>query len=172
TAAYLDNNNTAGGGTALLNADLRYKDVYKVSDEEKSNKIQDTVLNNGTTLTQGVLYDSENTYNPVRKRLTNAIYTFMANNKGDGIYETIEDGNYSYRDTHQWKWIKNTDDTVGINSNWDSDYTLLGQTYFSFFTRGGGYIEGSYTGIWVVGCNRGYERDGYSFRPVLFGSTL
>ncbi|MEG1363358.1 MAG: hypothetical protein RSC92_02830, partial [Clostridia bacterium] len=152
---------------ALLNADSRYKDVYKVSDEEKSNKIQDTILNNGTTLTQGALWSKDNTYNPVRKRLTNATYTFMANNKGDGIYETIEDGNYSYMGK-PWNWINNKTGTAGVQTNWDSDYTLLGHTSLPFFVRGNFYNENSGAGVWSAYAVYGHAYNYYGFRPVLF----
>ncbi|MEG1142591.1 MAG: hypothetical protein RSE41_09140, partial [Clostridia bacterium] len=72
----------------------------------------------------------------------------------DGIYETIEDGNYSYMD-NQSNWINNTDDTAGANSNWDSDYTLLLHTKLPFFLRGGYYVGGSFAGVWLV---HGYRR--------------
>ncbi|MEG1363741.1 MAG: hypothetical protein RSC92_04860, partial [Clostridia bacterium] len=173
TAAYLDNNNTAGNGNGLLTADSRYKDVYKVSDEEKNNKIKDTILNDGTTLTQYELDNKNNTYNPIRKRITNATYNLMANMKGDGIYETIEDGNYSYWGSNSINygagtWIKNIDETNNASTNWDVDYTLLGQSYYNFFFRGGSYNNSICSGIFSISSIGGGSYDGYTgFRMII-----
>ncbi|MEG1009883.1 MAG: hypothetical protein RSF67_08775, partial [Clostridia bacterium] len=96
---------------------------------------------------------------------------FMANNKGDGIYETIEDGNYSYMGK-PWNWVKNTDDTLGASSNWDSDYTLFGHTSLPFFLRGGCYGDSYHAGVWYIYGNNGGTYHNYGFRPVVFSSAL
>ncbi|MEG1204202.1 MAG: hypothetical protein RSE00_02905, partial [Clostridia bacterium] len=175
--AYLDNNNTSGGGNGLQNAAAKYKDIYAVSDEEKNNKIVDTVLNDKSTITQGVLWGKTNTYNSVRKGLTKASYDLMKNKKGDGIYETIEEGNYSYYGSNSASaasnsWIKNKGDTESISSNWDNDYSLLGHASLPFFLRGGGYRYGSSAGVFYVHASDGYAYAYFGFRPVLSGPSL
>ncbi|MEG1345097.1 MAG: hypothetical protein RSD14_06365, partial [Clostridia bacterium] len=177
TAAYLDNNNTSGGGNGLQNADAKYKEVYAVSDEEKNNQIEDTVLNDRSTITQDVLWRKTNTYNSVRKRLTQESYDLMKNKKGDGIYETIEDGNYSYygsnsASTLSNSWIKNTDDTISTSSNWDNDYNLLGHSSLQFFLRGGRFGSGSCAGLFDVNAGGSGAISFCGFRPVLSGPSL
>ncbi|MEG1204256.1 MAG: hypothetical protein RSE00_03175, partial [Clostridia bacterium] len=137
----------------------------------------DTVLNDGSTITQDALWEKGNTYNPVRKRLTKASYDLMKTKKGDGIYETIEEGNYSYYGSNSASaasngWIKNKDDTVSISSNWDDDYSLLGHS-LPFFLRGGYFGHGLAAGVFHVAAGYGgYALSQYGFRPVLSGPLL
>ncbi|MEG0873527.1 MAG: hypothetical protein RSG48_06230, partial [Clostridia bacterium] len=177
TAAYLDNNNILGSGNGLQNAAAKYKDVYAVSDEEKNNQIEDTVLNDRSTITQDALWEKGNTYNSVRKRLTKASYDLMKTKKGDGIYETIEDGNYSYygsnsASTPSNSWIKNKDDTVLISSNWDDDYSLLLHSLLPCFFRGGSFAYGSPAGVFNIHAFSGIAYSLSGFRPVLSGPSL
>ncbi|MEG1010052.1 MAG: hypothetical protein RSF67_09630, partial [Clostridia bacterium] len=127
-----------------------------------------------TTLTQYELDNKNNTYNPIRKRITNATYNLMANMKGDGIYETIEDGNYSYWGSNSinygaGRWIKNIDETTNnASTNWDVDYTLLGQSYYNFFFRGGSYNNSICSGIFSISSIGGGSYDGYTgFRMII-----
>ncbi|MEG1058984.1 MAG: hypothetical protein RSE57_02215, partial [Clostridia bacterium] len=169
--------NTSGGGNGLQNADAKYKDVYAVSDEEKNNQIEDTVLNDRSTITQDVLWRKTNTYNSVRKRLTQKSYALMKTKKGDGIYEAIEEGNYSYwgtnpASTSSYKWIKNKDDTVSISSNWDNDYSLLAHSLLPFLFRGGHLTYGLGAGVFSVISGSGDADYSCGFRPVLSGPSL
>ncbi|MEG1204513.1 MAG: hypothetical protein RSE00_04560, partial [Clostridia bacterium] len=137
----------------------------------------DTVLNDGSTITQDALWEKTNTYNSVRKRLTKASYDLMKSKKGDGIYETIEEGNYSYygsgpTSTYSNSWIKNTDDTVLTSSNWDKDYSLLGHSSLPFFLRGGGLNYSLGAGVFDVGSSNGGARSYCGFRLALSGSAL
>ncbi|MEG1204410.1 MAG: hypothetical protein RSE00_03990, partial [Clostridia bacterium] len=71
---------------------------------------------------------------------------------GDGIYETIEEGNYSYygsdsASTPSNNWIKNKDDTESTSSNWDNDYSLLAHSSLPFFLRGGFFFNDSGAGV-------------------------
>ncbi|MEG1059726.1 MAG: hypothetical protein RSE57_06125, partial [Clostridia bacterium] len=97
--------------------------------------------------------------------------------KGDGIYETIEEGNYSYYGSNSASaasnsWIKNKGDTESISSNWDNDYSLLGHASLPFFLRGGAYRGGSGAGVFYVDAGSGGATGYYGFRPVLSGPSL
>ncbi|MEG1362900.1 MAG: hypothetical protein RSC92_00395, partial [Clostridia bacterium] len=95
------------------------------------------------------------------------------NNKGDGIYETIEDGNYSFFGSNALNiptnmWIKNTDEKEEYTYNWDLDFTLLGQANMPFFCRGGHCDGGNSAGLFKVDMCSGYPSYNTGFRLALF----
>ncbi|MEG1059867.1 MAG: hypothetical protein RSE57_06850, partial [Clostridia bacterium] len=117
------------------------------------------------------------TYNSVRKRLTKASYDLMKAKKGDGMYETIEEGNYSYYGSNSAStpsngWIKNKDNKESTSSNWDDDNSLLGHSSRPFFLRGSFFVYGSDAGIFNTHADDGYADYFCGFRPVLSGPLL
>ena len=75
-------------------------------------------------------------------------YSANAGVYGDAVYETSANGNTS-------------------NGSWYDDYSYFPYTNIPFFIRGGGYFDGSYTGVFYFGSSSGVSNSGYSFRPVL-----
>ena len=189
-AGYLDNGNgnlTAYGQSA--DGSIKYFengkinptyaslwDKYEVSEEEKTNKIS---LGDGTTLTQGELWDwnkKEEKHHEARRRITEGTYKNMANHKGIGVNEVSEEFSFhapcnSTDGTNRpWEWFKTTQEAVQGTRNyaraWDNDRVLIGHSTYPFVIRGGDCVDGSSAGVfasYVTGSV--YHSDG--FRSVL-----
>ncbi len=166
-AGYLDNGNgnlTAYGQSA--DGSIKYFengkinptyaslwDKYEVSEEEKTNKIS---LGDGTTLTQGELWDwnkKEEKHHEARRRITEGTYKNMANHKGIGVNEVSEEFSFhapcnSTDGTNRpWEWFKTTQEAVQGTRNyaraWDNDRVLIGHSTYPFVIRGGDCVDGS-----------------------------
>ena len=175
-AAYYDNGGT-GTGSSLVNAALKYKNVYSVSPEEKNDAIQDTVTGKGT-LRRNDLWSKGNSYNYIRKRLARANYNLLSNRKGDATYECIQKDHYSYigmnasnvNDT--WLNIASDSTTSSYISNWDSDYTNLGYCSRPFVYRGGYYAHSKGAGLYFLYSYFGKNDIYCGFRVCLSPSTI
>ena len=119
---------------------------YGVSEEEKTNKI---ALEDGTTLTQGELWDwnkKEEKHHEARRRITEYTYNNMSKHKGIGVNEvSTEFSFYAPYGTDMSKkgtgWFKTVQEAATGTQNfaraWDSDYLLIGHSEFPFIWRGG-----------------------------------
>ena len=153
-------------------------DKYEVSEEEKTNKIS---LGDGTTLTQGELWDwnkREEKHQEARRRVTEANYNNMAKHKGIGVNEVSTSFSFyapytpgTENNSQPWGWFKTAQEAVKGTQNyaraWDNDYVLIGHSACPFVVRGGGCNYGSGAGVlysYVTG-GGAYAYDG--FRSVL-----
>ena len=123
-------------------------DKYEVSEEEKTNKIS---LGDGTTLTQGELWDwnkREEKHQEARRRVTEANYNNMAKHKGIGVNEVSTSFSFyapytpgTENNSQPWGWFKTAQEAVKGTQNyaraWDNDYVLIGHSACPFGgTRG------------------------------------
>ena len=169
-AAYLDNGNvnltnygkSADGGVKYFeNGKINPTyaslwEAYETSEEEKTNKI---LLSDGTTLTQGELWDwnkREEKYHEARRRITEANYRNMAKHKGIGVNEvSTEFSFYAPYETESSKkatgWFKTVQEALNGTQNfartWDNDYVLIGNVEFTFIWRGGFCNQTSRSGV-------------------------
>ncbi len=116
-------------------------DKYEVSEEEKTNKIS---LGDGTTLTQGELWDwnkREEKHQEARRRVTEANYNNMAKHKGIGVNEVSTSFSFyapytpgTENNSQPWGWFKTAQEAVKGTQNyaraWDNDYVLIGHSAF------------------------------------------
>ena len=114
-------------------------DKYEVSEEEKTNKIS---LGDGTTLTQGELWDwnkREEKHQEARRRVTEANYNNMAKHKGIGVNEVSTSFSFyapytpgTENNSQPWGWFKTAQEAVKGTQNyaraWDNDYVLIGHS--------------------------------------------
>lgn len=153
-------------------------DKYEVSEEEKTNKIS---LGDGTTLTQGELWDwnkREEKHQEARRRVTEANYNNMAKHKGIGVNEVSTSFSFyapytpgTENNSQPWGWFKIAQEAVKGTQNyaraWDNDYVLIGHSAYPFVRRGGYCGNGSGAGVLysIVTSGHAYGYDG--FRSVL-----
>ena len=153
-------------------------DKYEVSEEEKTNKIS---LGDGTTLTQGELWDwnkREEKHQEARRRVTEANYNNMAKHKGIGVNEVSTSFSFyapytpgTENNSQPWGWFKTAQEAVKGTQNyaraWDNDYVLIGHSAYPFVRRGGYCGNGSGAGVLysIVTSGHAYGYDG--FRSVL-----
>lgn len=168
-AGYLDNGNwSLNGYGQSADGSIKYFengkinstyaslwDSYEVSEEEKTNKIS---LGDGTTLTQGELWDwnkKEEKHHEAR-RITESTYNNMSNHKGIGVNEVSTDFSFyapyvAKDDSKPWGWFKTVQEAVKGTSNyaraWDNDFVLIGHSACPFVVRGGGCFYGSGAGV-------------------------
>ena len=153
-------------------------DKYEVSEEEKTNKIS---LGDGTTLTQGELWDwnkREEKHQEARRRVTEANYNNMAKHKGIGVNEVSTSFSFyapytpgTENNSQPWGWFKTAQEAVKGTQNyaraWDNDYVLIGHSAFPFVTRGGHCVSGSYAGVLHSYFTDGSANNVGGFRSVL-----
>ena len=152
-------------------------DKYEVSEEEKTNKI---ALEEGTTLTQGELWDwnkREEKYHEARRRITEANYNNMAKHKGIGVNEVSTEFSFyaPYNSTdgtnNPWGWFKTALEAMQGDINyaraWDDDMVLIGHGEVPFVVRGGYCGSGSNAGMLGLNITHGNEGSYYGFRSVL-----
>ena len=151
---------------------------YETSEEEKTNKI---ALGDGTTLTQGELWDwnkREEKHHEARRRITEANYKNMAKHKGIGVNEVSTEFSFyapygpgTEKNPQPWGWFKTAQEAVKgtqkLARTWDNDYVLIGHSAFPFVGRGGGCYNGSGAGVLDSDITGGYPTDAYGFRSVL-----
>ena len=151
-------------------------DKYEVSEEEKTNKIS---LGDGTTLTQGELWDwnkKEEKHHEARRRVTEANYNNMAKYKGIGVNEVSTEFSFyapfgTDTKNQTWGWFKTAQEAVKGTQNlaraWDNDYVLIGHSACPFVLRGGHCYHGSSAGVLYSHVTDGHANNHYGFRSVL-----
>ena len=151
-------------------------DKYEVSEEEKTNKIS---LGDGTTLTQGELWDwnkREEKHQEARRRITEGTYNNMVKHKGIGVNEVSTEFSFyapygTDSNIQPWGWFKTAQEAVKGTQNyaraWDNDYVLMGHSACPFVVRGGDCNGGSYAGVLGSGITSGYPDYYNGFRSVL-----
>ena len=149
-------------------------DAYEVSEEEKTNKIS---LGDGTTLTQGELWDwtkKEEKHQEARRRITESTYNNMANHKGIGVNEVLTEFSFYApfgTNANTWGWFKTIQETVAGTQNharaWDNDYVLIGNSACPFVIRGGHCTGGSSAGVLDLHITDGGAGNSNGFRSVL-----
>ena len=151
-------------------------DAYEVSEEEKTNKIS---LGDGTTLTQGQLWDwtkKEEKYHEARRRITEVTYKNMEKHKGIGVNEVSTAFSFhapfgTDSKNQTWGWFKTAQEAVAGTQNyaraWDNDYVLIGNSTCPFVLRGGSYSDGSGAGVLISHVTYGGASYGNGFRSVL-----
>ena len=153
-------------------------DSYEVSEEEKTNKI---LLEDGTTLTQGQLWDwnkREEKHHEVRRRITEYTYNNMAKHKGIGVNEvsTVFSFYAPYapsieNNSQLWGWFKTVQEAVkGVQNyarTWDNDYVLIGHSPYPFVMHGGSCYDGFGAGVLSSYITAGGTHYDYGFRSVL-----
>ena len=153
-------------------------DKYEVSEEEKTNKIS---LGDGTTLTQGELWDwnkREEKHQEARRRVTEANYNNMAKHKGIGVNEVSTSFSFyapytpgTENNSQPWGWFKTAQEAVKGTQNyaraWDNDYVLIGHSAYPFVVRGGGCNSGSGAGVLGSNVTNGNAGNHIGFRSVL-----
>ena len=172
TGSYLDNRNmrldtygqSADGSVKYFeNGKINPKyeslwDKYEVSEEEKTNKI---ALGDGTTLTQGELWDwnkREEKHHEARRRITEYTYNNMKEHKGIGINETSLTFSFLapyVSDTEQkskpWGWFKTVKGAIEgkqeIGRAWDDDKMNIGSSLNPFVIRSGSSDSFSGSGV-------------------------
>ena len=189
-AGYLDNGNwSLNGYGQSADGSIKYFengkinstyaslwDSYEVSEEEKTNKIS---LGDGTTLTQGELWDwnkKEEKHHEARRRITESTYNNMSNHKGIGVNEVSTDFSFyapyvAKDDSKPWGWFKTVQEAVKGTSNyaraWDNDFVLIGHSAYPFVIRGGDCYDGSGAGVLNSNVTGGYANYINGFRSVL-----
>ena len=170
-AGYLDNGNTSLNVYGFSKTDNSIKyfeggklnsqyasiwDTYKVSEEEKTNKI---VIEGEETISQGGLWDTNKVdlkYQVARQRITKANYDNMARYKGIGVNEvsTICSFYAPYTNssgTKIWSWFKTVEESANGTQSyaraWDNDYVLIGYASVPFMMRGGAGGDGGGAGV-------------------------
>ena len=151
-------------------------DAYEVSEEEKTNKIS---LGDGTTLTQGELWDwtkKEEKHQEARRRITESTYNNMTKHKGIGVNEVSTEFSFyapygSDSKNQTWGWFKTVQEAVAGTENyartWDNDYVLIGHSAYPFAGRGGRCGDGSSAGVLGSDIAYGGANSSYGFRSVL-----
>lgn len=153
-------------------------DKYEVSEEEKTNKIS---LGDGTTLTQGELWDwnkREEKHQEARRRVTEANYNNMAKHKGIGVNEVSTSFSFyapytpgTENNSQPWGWFKTAQEAVKGTQNyaraWDNDYVLIGHSSYPFVVRGGDCNDGSVAGVLGSYITNGVAYYISGFRSVL-----
>ena len=151
-------------------------EAYETSEEEKTNKI---ALGDGTTLTQGELWDwnkREEKHHEARRRITEANYRNMAKHKGIGANEVSAEisfyAPYGIENNSQpWGWFKTAQEAVKGTQNlartWDNDYVLIGHSAYPFVKCGGGCGDGSAAGVLSSNVTDGTSAAYNGFRSVL-----
>ena len=151
-------------------------DAYEVSEEEKANKIS---LGDGTTLTQGELWDwnkKEEKHQEARRRITESTNNNMANHKGIGVNEVSTEFSFyapfgTDTKNQTWGWFKTAQEAVAGTQNyaraWDNDYVLIGNSASPFVLRGGRCNDGSSAGVLYSVVTFGGAGSDYGFRSVL-----
>jgi len=153
-------------------------DKYEVSEEEKTNKIS---LGDGTTLTQGELWDwnkREEKHQEARRRVTEANYNNMAKHKGIGVNEVSTSFSFyapytpgTENNSQPWGWFKTAQEAVKGTQNyaraWDNDYVLIGHSLSPFVGRGGNCRDDSSAGVLLSGISGGHAYYYFGFRSVL-----
>ena len=153
-------------------------DKYEVSEEEKTNKIS---LGDGTTLTQGELWDwnkREEKHQEARRRVTEANYNNMAKHKGIGVNEVSTSFSFyapytpgTENNSQPWGWFKTAQEAVKGTQNyaraWDNDYVLIGHSSSPFVGRGGNCRDDSSAGVLLSGISGGHAYYYFGFRSVL-----
>lgn len=185
---YLDNGNeNLNNYGKSLNKEIKYFEngkvkstysslweSYEVSEEEKNNKI---VIEDGTTLTQGELWDwnkKEEKYHEARRRITGITYNNMTKHKGIGINEMSNEYSfyapYGNANNQKWGWFMTINQAVqGTTTNatgWDNDAILIAGMDAPFIVRGGG-PGGEITGVFYIKTSRGFSNYDYGFRSVI-----
>ncbi len=168
-ATYWDNENgnISGQGTnKYFNGNKlkpeyeKYWDKYEVSQKEKDED------KNG-------LWNKDNTFNNIRKEITDNRFNLMESKKGDSMYEVIKEGEYSYfgkKADNNYDWIKDitppSDKQYGTTC-YNNDYALIGNCDLPFLVRGGVWWHSTYAGVFAsVGYYGGISYD------VRFPSSL
>ena len=153
-------------------------DKYEVSEEEKTNKI---ALGDGTTLTQGELWDwnkREEKHHEARRRVTEANYNNMAKHKGIGVNEVSTSFSFyapyapgTENNSQPWGWFRTPQQAMAgqqqYGGAWDNDYVLIGHSACPFVVRGGDCGDGSGAGVLGSFITFGNASDYYGFRSVL-----
>ena len=152
-------------------------DAYEVSEEEKTNKIS---LGDGTTLTQGELWDwnkKEEKHHEARRRITESTYNNMSKHKGIGVNEVSTENSFyapftaAGNNSQPWGWFKTAQEAVKGTQNlartWDNDNMLIGHSAYPFVVRGGNCNYGSYAGVLGSYITDGAANVSYGFRSVL-----
>ena len=187
-ATYFDNENGNLDklGISTTNEDIKYFengklnsqysslwDAYKVSEEEKNNRIQVEGVGEISQLTLWNWNNRSQEYNEARLRLTR--FNFENMPKGIGGTETTTQFSYyaPYGSTSgKYGWFrtpKDTEDdiTQEYGRTWDSSVFLMGYSSIPFIARGSGFNNGSNGGILYSKCSTGLANYDYGFRPVL-----
>ena len=145
-----------------------YWDKYEVSSTEKAG----TITVGEEILTQDELYNKiGERYNEVKKNMVDETWNKLANYKGIGANETINEHSFyaPYTDTNnktQWSWWTDTT-TRNTARTWNNDYMLIGSLSAPFVARGGGCDNGSVAGVLYWGATGGWSYNYSGFRPVL-----
>ncbi len=156
-AAYWDNEtgNISSQGTSKYFTENKLKpeyekywDKYEVSQKEKDEDRKG-------------LWDKDNTFNNIRKEITDNRFNLMKNKKGDVLYEVIKAGEYSYfgkkaDNNYEWKKDVTPPSVIPYGSTcYNKDYALIGNCAQSFLLRGGGWGDGNYAGVFASHGSRG-----------------
>ena len=147
----------------------KYIDLYEVSEEEKTQKIADTVAGSGF-LTHEELWNKDSKYNSIRRRLTNARFALKKDIKGDAVYEIASKFSYWGRNTMEsYAWGMNTNfiNYEYANGHYDKDRMLIGNTNLCFVIRGGDKWGRDGAGIFSVYESFGAEHVDLGFRAVI-----
>ena len=145
-----------------------YWDKYEVSSTEKAG----TITVGEEILTQDELYNKiGERYNEVKKNMVDETWNKLANYKGIGANETINEHSFyaPYTDTNnktQWSWWTDTT-TRNTARTWNNDYMLIGSLSYPFVYRGGSCYHGSGAGVLCWNATNGWSHHDYGFRPVL-----
>ena len=153
-------------------------DAYEVSEEEKTNKIS---LGDGTTLTQGELWDwnkKEEKHQEARRRITEYTYKNMEKHKGIGVNEVSTEFSFyapygpgTENNSQPWGWFRTTQQAMAgtqqYGGAWDNDNMLIGHSACPFVVRGGHCGDGSYAGVLYSGVTSGSAVSNGGFRSVL-----
>ena len=151
-------------------------DAYEVSEEEKTNKIS---LGDGTTLTQGELWDwnkREEKHHEARRRITEVNYNNMSKHKGIGVNEVSTEFSFyapfgTDTKNQTWGWFRTVQQAIEGNQQyvgaWDNDNMLIGHSACPFVGRGGACADGSTAGVLFSAFADGSAYNNNGFRSVL-----
>ena len=165
-AAYWDNGNgnLSGQGTStyfennkLKEEYTKYWDKYEVSQEEINQ------MNAG-------LWNKDNTYNNIRKSITDDRYNLMKDIKGDALYEVINTYSYYGKKTDgNYEWGMDLSYSSGQygRTYYNDDYALIGNISLPFLRRGGDWWTGPRAGVFASHGNYGNASYGSGFRLVV-----
>ncbi len=164
-AAYWDNEtgNISSHGTSkyfagnkLKSEYEKYWDKYEVSQKEKDEDKKG-------------LWNKDNTFNNIRKEITDNRFNLMKNKKGDAMYEVTKEGEYSYygkKVDNKYEWIKDItppSETQYGSTCYNNDYALIGNCALPFLLRGGSWWNSSYAGVFA---SYGYYGGDSSIRRI------
>ena len=160
-AGYLDNKNSSLNtyGNSTSNTNVRYFengelkseyipywDKFETSAEEKNGVALATITTSDGNKTQAELWVANATsikWNDTRKRLTEATFDNMKNNKGTGIYEILEEPSFygvrhnTNTNKYEFEDTDVTEETASGGKGWNNDYSLIGHINYVFAARGG-----------------------------------